>query len=477
MKTSCEGIEDCRTIWTIVWSCLVTLAACTWVAVHLNVPSPNEGLVDRTLRRIGIMLIAVVAPEFVVGWAARQYMVAGRLAKDCEEDYAWTRTHGFFALMGGFMLYDGDEPIRTLTPADLETLSEDGSIDFPRITKEEIEDRSKGDALSKGIALIHTTWFTIQVIARGLRRLPITELEVATLAFTVLNVATYSLWWSKPLSVQRPVRVPLKRGKGIPPRSDPDSTSPVKALVQLVVVCVIIAGFTGVGYGVHFLAKRKHGNMRAVDDALVIILFLASIFAFLAIGIIVVIIAVLAAFLFAAAMAYAQMIMGFIGTMVGFFGMGLGYTHDRNALKVSTLKVSTFYDGSLNPQEQRKFQTFILPTIAVAFGSIHSIAWQYDFPTHLEQKLWRMATVTITCSPVVMTMASGWAHSSGQRMGVNLDRNEPFLFKVFMIFALLVFVFYLVSRITLLAIAFSSLRSLPSGAFEVISWTSYIPHL
>ncbi|KDQ59776.1 hypothetical protein JAAARDRAFT_126849 [Jaapia argillacea MUCL 33604] len=461
--TSCEGIEDCRTIWTIIWSCLVTVAACTWVAVHLNVPSPNEGMVDRTLRRIGIMMIAVVAPEFVVGWAARQYMVAGRLAKD-HEDHKWTRTHGFFALMGGFMLYDGDQPIHTLSPLDLETLVDDGSIDFPIISKEEIEDRSKGDALSKSIALIHTTWFTIQVIARGFRRLPITELEVVTLAFTVLNVATYSLWWSKPLSVQCSFRVPLKFGSKKTPRSNSKSTKPVMVLLKFLILGGIFAGFTGVGYGIHFLAKRKylkasvqvgHGAVNAFGSV---------------VDIVTTAIAVLILLLAAASAACWSMILCFIDAMVGFFGMALGFKHEANALNVST-----FYDGDLNPKEQRNFQTFILPTIAVTFGAVHCMAWQYDFPSHVEQLLWRMAAVAITCSPVVMTMASAWAGSSGRQMVVSFD--ESLWFGTFMTFAFLVFVFYLVSRIMLLAIAFSSLRSLPHAAFQTIPWTSYIPHL
>ncbi|KDQ59774.1 hypothetical protein JAAARDRAFT_126716 [Jaapia argillacea MUCL 33604] len=474
--TSCEGIEDCRTIWTIIWSCLVTVAACTWVAVHLNVPSPNEGMVNRTLRRIGIMVIAVVAPEFVVGWAARQYMVAGRVAKDHEEDHKWTRTHGFFALMGGFMLYDGDQPIRTLTLADLETLVDDGSIDFPSITKEEIEDRSKGDALSKGIALIHTTWFTIQVIARGVRRLPITELEVVTLAFTVLNVATYSLWWSKPLSVQCPFRVPLKPGCQKQSRDTSAPMTPAGIVLYSLAACVVFAGIAGAGYGVYVLAKQKHGNKHAAHEAAKIIVALCQAFWIVAIVVVAVVVAVLLALLFTGLMVFGHIIMGFTAAMMAFFGMGLGmglgYLQDRDALKVPT-----FYDGDLNPKEQRNFQTFILPTIAITFGAVHCMAWQYNFPSHVEQMLWRMAAVAITCSPIVMTVVSGWAHSSGQRMSLNFDKNEPFWFKVFMIFALLVFVFYLVSRITLLTIAFSSLRSLPSGAFEVISWTSYIPHL
>ena len=34
----CKDLSHCRSIWNIVWSCLVTIFSCTWIAVHPNVP-------------------------------------------------------------------------------------------------------------------------------------------------------------------------------------------------------------------------------------------------------------------------------------------------------------------------------------------------------------------------------------------------------------------------------------------------------
>ena len=46
--------------------------------------------------------------------------------------------------MGGFMLYEGDQPRGILSPEKLKELYEDGKIDFPTVTEEpEIQDRSK----------------------------------------------------------------------------------------------------------------------------------------------------------------------------------------------------------------------------------------------------------------------------------------------------------------------------------------------
>jgi len=109
------------------------------------------------------------------------------------------------------MEYEGNRPIRVLLPDQLESYSLTGNSNFPRISKAEIEDKSKGDAISKGFVILQTGWFVTQCIARGAQGLPITELELVTVAFAALNFVVYVLWWDKPLNVQRGVRVYKKR--------------------------------------------------------------------------------------------------------------------------------------------------------------------------------------------------------------------------------------------------------------------------
>jgi hypothetical protein len=57
-------------------------------------------------------------------------------------------------------------------------------------TKAELKDRGKSDGLTKLIVLVQTLWFIIQCIARGIQHLPLTELEVVTLAYTMLNFSS-----------------------------------------------------------------------------------------------------------------------------------------------------------------------------------------------------------------------------------------------------------------------------------------------
>ena len=92
------------------------------------------------------------------------------------------------------------------------TLLDEGSIEFPTITKDEIDDRSKTDGLTKFLAGVQTCRFILQCIVRKTQSLAITELEVTTLALATLNLITLLLWRSKPQNMRVPIPVYLVEG-------------------------------------------------------------------------------------------------------------------------------------------------------------------------------------------------------------------------------------------------------------------------
>ncbi|KAG2040471.1 hypothetical protein BDR03DRAFT_948870 [Suillus americanus] len=142
------------------------------------------------------------------------------------EDYTWTQTHSFFVLMGGFMLYVDDEPYLTLRADYILELIREGCIDAPTLTAKQIHDKSKGNAISKGLIMLQVAWFIMQLITRAIYHLETTQLEVGTLAFAVLNFLTYAVWWNKPLNVQCPHPVYWKSTKSRPEYHIDVSTSP-----------------------------------------------------------------------------------------------------------------------------------------------------------------------------------------------------------------------------------------------------------
>ncbi|KAG2069675.1 hypothetical protein BDR04DRAFT_1156518 [Suillus decipiens] len=132
------------------------------------------------------------------------------------EDYTWTQTHSFFVLMGGFMLYVDGEPYLTLRPDYILKLIGEGCIDVPILTARQIQDKSKGNMISKGLVMLQMAWFLMQLITRVIYHLEITQLEVGTLAFAFLNFLIYALWWHKPLNVQCPHPVYWKSTESMP---------------------------------------------------------------------------------------------------------------------------------------------------------------------------------------------------------------------------------------------------------------------
>jgi hypothetical protein len=150
--------------------------------------------------------------------------------------------------MGGVILVQPEDNVDSTTDADdsdpnaerqptetildmtmLEELLKDPNFKIT-ISEEELEDKAKGDFLSKTIAILQVSWFIIQCIARFIQGLAITELEVATLALASMNVFMYFFWWNKPLGVNVPVKINLKHD--VPQRGSGDEGVSLAAGVE-----------------------------------------------------------------------------------------------------------------------------------------------------------------------------------------------------------------------------------------------------
>jgi len=391
--------------------------------MHPNIPSPDDRWPKLALRRAGLMILALFVPEAVIGWAIRQRLAAAGLAKKHKRE-GWTITHGFFAIMGGFMEYEGNRPIRVLLPDKLESYSLTGNGDFPRISKAEIEDKSKGDAISKGAVILQTGWFVTQCIARGVQGLPITELELVTVAFATLNFVIYILWWDKPLHVQRGVRVYKKRmTEETVDDGDVEATvgfwtALVDALSDLPVVIV----------------RGPSITTRDFDSWLARVL----------------------------SWPFAKPL-----------HIMLGSERDEEHLK----RVDTFYPTGWDMMsESVLFSNLLVVAITVSFGGIHCIGWSFNLPSSTERTLWRVASLSITCVPVAFSPLLGFSSGIDKILKECHDEfDSPCGLRV--ITAVLLSSLYILSRLALLVLPFLCLKSLPPAAFHVVHWTSFIPHV
>ncbi|KAG0702529.1 hypothetical protein DFH29DRAFT_494496 [Suillus ampliporus] len=428
---------DTRSLWSIVWSCAVTLFACTWTAVHPNIPGMNEGKFVIISRRLSIMILALIAPELMITWAVRQFFSARAAAEEFNQAFRsqrapaydshgdisestatllsdlpesngghsrsssasvpklskfkkWTVTHGYFAWMGGFILYVDDKPRGTLNPNELRQFVCKGSVDMPVITEADITDKSKGDALSKGIAILQLVWFVAQLVARYFQNLPITLLEIDTLAVAALTCIAYGLWWRKPKDVGRPCIVHWK------PTGSPSDLAYDNAEIlssnrccsryyrYLIRRLVSLSG-TGVFISPHDVHSRRVPSLG-----------------------------------------------------------GYGRYHDRIVLLIGCFS-------------------------GMVFGGIHCLGWNFLFQRHADQILWRAASLGIACIPVFFLLGSGYVILSG---GVE-DGVKVLLWST----AIIISFIYISARVTLIVLMMLSLLSLPAGVYDTVAWTKFIPHL
>jgi hypothetical protein len=72
---------------------------------------------------------------------------------------------------------------------------------MPEISKDEIEDQSKGDSLLKLLAVAKVSWQIVQLVARWSQHLASSQLEVVTVAYSFCTFCAYLLFLHKPQGV------------------------------------------------------------------------------------------------------------------------------------------------------------------------------------------------------------------------------------------------------------------------------------
>ncbi|KXN92714.1 hypothetical protein AN958_06992 [Leucoagaricus sp. SymC.cos] len=469
----CANPARYRTLQGIIWSCLATIFACTWVSMHPNVPDPRWSGFRRLRERIVLMFYAVIAPEFIAIWAFRQRMMAVRRAKEynkrlgstppaklpatppatplpnrsilqcikewfcatkdrkCQKfDPAWTLTHGFLFEMQGLVYFIDEKPKKPREDregkwVDEEPIGDVGReeiINHPRqiphrftISEEEINDKSKGDAFTKLVVVLQTSWFIIQCIARWAAHLYVTELEIVTLAFAILNIIIYALWWNKPQNMGVAIRV---RGDSAPPPQQHDgpdhrtseddaneSTTPASDAEDRI--------------GVSF----KRGIVLVWKEAWTFLFSLATM---------------------------------------------LGIDDDSTSAESRVRFYSCENDGTENGPV-----ALMTGVIGALFGGVHLIPfWLSSFPSVWQKDLWLASSVFIIVEPVMVA-------GSGYILGLVQDTvvEGAFGYLAFLPSHTAGFFLYIVCRMILIFLAFDSLRFLPPDTFVNVEWSTFFPHI
>ncbi|KAK0704297.1 hypothetical protein B0H67DRAFT_521349 [Lasiosphaeris hirsuta] len=409
-----------RSTWDIIWTCLSIFLLCSWRAVHLNLPTPEESLDEWNEFRLGSfgmvpywpkkpllvkwrrkvvwMGVICLAPEAGVGLAVNQYLAA-REARDkanrAMPDDKFTMAHAFYANMGGITIRRVQPRTAQLGPGVEEKSSFeatdvvsglDGLTDpdlLSTIQDVDIMDKSHSDVVTKLLAILQSTWLVFNSITRAARGLSISQLELATMAFIICALVMYGFWWHKPFNVER----------------------------RHIVVKLARAGDN------HDVAEICALSGRVPD--------------------------------FAIKRDLAHMIV-------------------PQAVRVEK---SNDWAGDL------AFAATY--TTGLFFSAVHLAAWNWRFPSPLIQILWRwFATAALVTSlsplymvPLVMLTADARDRWAGSYFGWDTPAEN-----ITAVASLFMFAIYIISRLAVLALTFYCFRSMPVSTYEGVEWTAFIPH-
>lgn len=413
----------------IVWSCLAVIFCCTWVAIHPNVPhyGIRASRWKMLRRRVLLMLWAILVPELMVMWAVRQWFEAGQAVEDYHtnatgtiivnkstKSSTWTRMHGFFLVMGGYSLTVDGKEVNSLRAEDHWTTwnhqhfficvrrpSGIALIAWPTPRVEEIQDKSKGDALAKLLILGQVAWFILQLVARFASHLVVTELEVVTLSYASINALLYFFWWDKPPDAHEPIPIEgkLHDTPTSSPHYDDDTDNPRWGFVWGQVI-----------FQLHAMLIEEPRSMSLHPLVLV------------------------------------------------------------------------HLD---HPSKSEKYSLALCGLAGSLFGVIHCIAWHFQFPTTAEKVMWRVASILVTAAPllwysivsaiVMLLKKKTTSEISGASRWVIVLLGSLIRYIGMALVPVLLYSYFL-ARLLLVIESFVSLRSLSPEAFQVVAWTTFIPH-
>ncbi|KAK4127269.1 hypothetical protein N657DRAFT_631122 [Parathielavia appendiculata] len=179
----------------IIVTCTAIIFACTWTIQHLNVPLAHDGELRRCLRVSKWMLVTILLPELILAHAILELAMAVRCMDLMQAALRDDRRQGEIDVKYPSWLTDlrnWSTRCRTMCATPGLTSLHDGPGDEEK-QSQPLESSSR-----------QTTQISNLVLSLSVRRiqgLPISQLEVLILAFSVCGVATYAVYWYKPKDV------------------------------------------------------------------------------------------------------------------------------------------------------------------------------------------------------------------------------------------------------------------------------------
>ncbi|KAI4158311.1 MAG: hypothetical protein LQ342_007547 [Letrouitia transgressa] len=185
-----------------------------------------------------------------------------------------------------------------------------------------------------------------------------------------------------------------------------------------------------------------------------------------------------------------------------------------------TLSVQPFFRFRVDPRERPiprilndtfpwldlAWDAIVCVFVLLFFAGIHILGWNLSFPTYVEQKLWRIASVALLGTTAALCL---WEVLKGirrawRRLSINnekvtlrniyyaslmqpdrFDSGLPIYDEEYesqlvswpqLMLMIPLTILYILARLYTMAEALAALRALPVGSFREVDWTTFMPH-
>ncbi len=302
---------------------------------------------------------------------------------------------------------------------------------FPNIitdvTEEDILDRTESSSMSKALLIIQVAWFCTNCAARLSQGLTLSLLEVSTAARALCTLLSYIVWWSKPINVPAPTLLKEKEAREVYALLKCSCGEYDRALD---LARQRAAGDSSIPTGPHISEK-----IALAADALQHLVPTSENPRRL---------------LYSTPEKLPQGCLRFRQSQYIYMPIpGGGIT-------------KIFKGGS--------YASITIAIPPILYGIVHLLAWSVQFPTTLDQLLWRVSSVVITCSGLVIFFVVSFLGWSGRF-------PEPLVRRLSNLSMMVLANAHMFASSFLIIESIRQLFYLDGAAYQITSWSNYWPHL
>ncbi|KAG6997845.1 hypothetical protein G7Y79_00037g073630 [Physcia stellaris] len=132
-----------------------------------------------------------------------------------------------------------------------------------------------------------------------------------------------------------------------------------------------------------------------------------------------------------------------------------------------------------------KLDQLFMFLVWTGYAGVHLSAWNFSFPTHTELLLWRAASAAMAGSMLVFWITSNrkfyllfsylWPRKREKMEQISAERKK--VSNIQILLGTVTTLVYMAARMCLIVQVFLSLRRLPIGAYQTVSWSDVLPHI